>query len=201
LVVLFEAIHNERELLLQVAQGDRHAFTQVYTHYYGQVWKHISLFEPSKNGREELAQDVFVRIWDKRALLAGVDSFKDYLFLVTRNFVLNYIKALKMQRSFSGLEASREEEAGEDTEKHLQFKQYYQLFLEAMREMPKGMGNVLKMSIDQGLTSDEIAAQLRVSRAAVKKQLVKAKAFVRQYLRDHGELSILLVAFLSLFEN
>jgi RNA polymerase sigma factor (sigma-70 family) len=201
LIVPFDAIYNEKELLLRVAQGDRHAFEILYTYYYGQVWKQVSLFEPSKNGRDELAQGVFVRIWDKRVRLAGVDSFKDYLFLVTRNFVLNYIKALKLQRSFSMLDVSEETAAEDDTEKHLQFKQYYQLFLEAMREMPKGMGHVLKMSIDEGFSTDEIAVQLKVSRAAVKKQLVKAKAFVRKYVRDHGELSVLLIAFLGLFEH
>jgi RNA polymerase sigma factor (sigma-70 family) len=199
--VPLDAIHNERELLLQVAQGDRDAFKIVYTHYYGQVWKQISLFEPSQNGRDELTQDVFVRIWDKRALLAGVDSFKGYLLTITRNLVLNHIKQRKLRRSLSELGPSGEREAAEDTEKYLEGKQLNQLLLEALRKMPKGMGQVLRMDIEKGLSTDEIAAQLRVSRAAVKKQLVKARAFVRKYVRDHGELSVLLIAFLSLFEN
>jgi RNA polymerase sigma factor (sigma-70 family) len=199
--VPLDAIHNERELLLQVAQGDRDAFKIVYTHYYGQVWKQISLFEPSQNGRDELTQDVFVRIWDKRALLAGVDSFKGYLLTITRNLVLNHIKQRKLRRSLSELGPLGEQEAAEDTEKYLEGKQLNQLLLEALRKMPKGMSQVLRMDIEKGLSTDEIATQLRVSRAAVKKQLVKARAFVRKYVRDHGELSVLLIAFLSLFEN
>ena len=196
-----EALHNEKELLSRVAGGDRQAFTRLYTEYYPLVQQYVALFEPSKDSREELTQDIFVRIWDKRALLADVDSFRNYLFLTTRNFVLNYIKAMKMQRKFSELDASGETEAGEDTEKEFQFKQCYQLFLEALGKMPRGMHNVLKMSVEQGLSLDEIAGALKISKAGVKKQLVKAKAFVREYLREHAELSLLLFIFLSLFKG
>jgi RNA polymerase sigma-70 factor (ECF subfamily) len=57
------------------------------------------------------------------------------------------------------------------------------------------------MSIDGGLTLDEIAAQLGISRSGVKKQLYAAVAFVRQYLREHGEIGLALIIFLSLFEG
>jgi RNA polymerase sigma factor (sigma-70 family) len=198
--VSFEAINNEKELLSNVAEGDRSAFGALYKHYYSSVFKYVSLFEPSSRGRDELVQDIFVRVWEKHARLADVNSLKDYLFGMTRHLVFDYLRTLKLQRVFSGLEESGETASGEDIESQFQFKQYHQLSLEAMEKMPKGMGKVLKMSIEQGLSVDEIAAGLSVTRAAVKKQLVKAKAFVREYLRDHGELSILLFVFLSLFE-
>ncbi|MDP4148852.1 MAG: sigma-70 family RNA polymerase sigma factor [Bacteroidota bacterium] len=196
----FETIYNEKDLLSRVAQDDRNAFGQLYSHYYALVQKYISLFEPSRESLGELTQDVFVRIWEKRALLQNVDSFRNYVFLVTRNLVLNYIKALKIRRKLSELGSAGEAEVGEDTETIVQFRQYYQLFLEAVVEMPAGMRNVLKMNVEQGLSLDEIAGKMAISKAGVKKQLLKAKAFVRQYLRDHGELSLLLFVFLSLFE-
>jgi RNA polymerase sigma-70 factor (ECF subfamily) len=56
------------------------------------------------------------------------------------------------------------------------------------------------MSIDDGKSLDEIAEELNISRAGVKKQLYAATAFVRQYLQEHGEMTVLLFVFLSLFE-
>jgi RNA polymerase sigma factor (sigma-70 family) len=200
LAVPFETIYNEKELLSRVAQDDRGAFGQLYGHYYPLVQKYISLFEPSKESLGELTQDVFVRLWEKRALLRNIDSFRSYLFLVTRNLVLNYIKALKIQRKLSELGPSAEAAMGEDTETIVQYKQYYQVFLEAVVHMPTGMRNVLKMNVERGLSLDEIAGELGISKAGVKRQLLKAKAFVRQYLRDHAEWSVFLFVFLSLFE-
>jgi RNA polymerase sigma factor (sigma-70 family) len=198
--VPFEVIHNEKELLRQVAQGDRVAFQVLYKIYFPLVQRYVSLFEPSKRSLDELTQDVFVRIWDKRGRLGGVDSFKNYLFMVSRNVVFNYIRALKVRQRVKELDDSLETSGSNDLESELLFKQYYRIALEAMDKLPPGRRKVLKMSIDDGLSLDEIALELNISRSGVKKQLYAATAFVRQYLQDHGEISLLLFVFLSLFE-
>lgn len=196
----FEATYNERELLRQISDGDRAIFKTLYTTYYGDVQRYISLFEPTGNSLDELTQDVFVRIWEKRSYLESVDSFKGYLFMVTRNVVFNYLRGLKVQQKVK--ELSEVEGSGRnELEEQLLFKQYYQIALEAIEKLPPGRRKVLKMSVDDGLTLDEIALELNISRAGVKKQLYAATAFVRQYLQEHGELTVLLFVFLSLFEQ
>ena len=196
----FEATYNERELLRQISDGDRAIFKTLYTTYYGDVQRYISLFEPTGNSLDELTQDVFVRIWEKRSYLESVDSFKGYLFMVTRNVVFNYLRGLKVQQKVK--ELSEVEGSGRnELEEQLLFKQYYQIALEAIEKLPPGRRKVLKMSVDDGLTLDEIALELNISRAGVKKQLYAATAFVRQYLQEHGELTLLLFVFLSLFEQ
>lgn len=200
----FDIIHNEKELLGQIAQGDRDAFSDLYKYYFSYVQRYIALFEPSGDSLDELTQDVFVRIWEKRSKLAGVNSFKNYLFLVTRNVVFNYIRALKVLKVNRqlGVSGSVEEvSAGNDPESELLFKQYYHIALEAMDKLPEGRRKILKMSIDQCLSLDEIATELNISRAGVKKQLYAATAFVRQYLEEHGKMSFLLFVFISLLEG
>jgi len=182
-----------------VSQGNRGAFRSLYQHYFPLVQHYIGLFEPSKENLDELTQDVFVRIWEKRARLSDVESFKGYLFLVTRNLVFNYIRSLKVRQKLRGLEDG-EGPVVNDSENELLFKQYYDIALEAIEKLPNGRRQVLKMSIEQGLSLDEIAVQLNITKAGVKKQLYAATAFVRQYLQEHGEISVLLFIFLSLFE-
>ena len=193
-------IHNEKELLQQVSLGDRDAFRRLYTGYFEHVRRYIHLFEPSRESLDELTQDVFVRIWEKREHLGGVESFKDYLFFVTRNVVFNYLRSLKAQmkvKELDGLDGTGVYE----TEEMVLFKQYYRIALEAMEKLPPGRRKVLKMSIDDGLSLDEIAARLKISRAGVKKQLYAATDFVRRYLQEHGEITAILFVFLSLFER
>lgn len=196
----FDGIHNEKELLTQVSHGDRDAFQVLYRACYPLIQRYISLFEPSKRSLDELTQDVFVRIWEKRARLAEVESFKAYLFLVTRNTVFNFIRALKVRQKVRELDDSTAPPSNE-LENELLFKQYYELALEAMDKLPPGRRKVLKMSIDDGLTLDEIAATLRITRSGVKKQLYAATAYIRQYLQEHGEITLVMIVFLSLFEG
>jgi len=198
--VPFEGIHNEKQLLTQVSQGDRQAFQIFYKACYPLVQRYILLFEPSPQILDELTQDVFVRIWEKRDRLGAVDSFKGYLFLVTRNVVFNFIRALKVRRRVKELDVSSSPPAN-DLENELLFKQYYEIALQAMNKLPPGRLKVLKMSIDDGLSLDEIATELNISRSGVKKQLYAATAYVRQYLQEHGEITLALIIFLSLFEG
>jgi len=200
--VPFEGLNNERLLLQQISQGDRVAFKTLYTHYFSDVQHYVALFEPSRTSTDELTQDVFIRIWEKRSYLAGVDSFRSYLFMVTRNVVFNYLRGIKVQQKVKELDEAAEEGGGAGVaEDQLLYKQYYRIALEAMEKLPPGRRKVLKMSIDDGLTLDEIAVELNISRAGVKKQLYAATAFVRQYLHEHGEITALLFVFLSLFEH
>jgi RNA polymerase sigma-70 factor (ECF subfamily) len=193
-------IHNEKELLKQVSRGDRDAFKSLYSEYYGHVRRYIYLFEPSQDSLDELTQDVFVRVWEKRRHLSQVSSFKDYLFLVTRNVVFNFLRSLRLRHKMKELDGC--EGAGvNETEELVLFKQYYRIALEAMDKLPPGRRKVLKMSIDEGLSLDEIAAELKISRAGAKKQLYAATAFVRKYLQEHGEITAILFIFLSLFER
>ena len=196
----FEGIHNEKQLLTQVSQGDRQAFQIFYKACYPLVQRYILLFEPSPQILDELTQDVFVRIWEKRHRLEAVESFKGYLFLVTRNVVFNFIRALKVRQKVKELDESSGPPAN-DLESELLFKQYYEIALEAMNKLPPGRRKVLKMSIDDGLSLDEIATELKISRSGVKKQLYAATAYVRQYLQEHGEITLALIIFLSLFEG
>jgi RNA polymerase sigma-70 factor (family 1) len=188
-----EIIHNEKDLLREIAQGDRKAFGVLYKYYFPTVRHYVALFEPSGTMLDELTQDVFVRIWEKRSKLAAVDSFKNYLFLVTRNVVFNYIRALKVlkaKQQSAGPEAAEGIAGGSDPESELLFKQYYHMALEAIDKLPEGRRKILQMSIDRGLSLDEIAAELNISRAGVKKQLYAATAFVRQYLQENGKMGL-----------
>jgi RNA polymerase sigma-70 factor (family 1) len=198
--VPFDGLHNEKELLMQVSHGDREAFRVLYTACYPHVQRYISLFESSGRVLDELTQDVFVRIWEKRERLTEVESFKSYLFMVTRNVVLNFFRALKVRQKVRELDEGMV--VGEnDLENELLYKQYYRLAIEAMEKLPPGRRKVLKMSVDERLTLDEIAARLGITRSGVKKQLYAATAFVRQYLQEHGEITLALIIFLSLFDR
>jgi len=202
--VPFKAIYNEKELLGQVAQGSRGAFGELYKFYFPYVQRYVALFESAEISMDELTQDVFVRIWEKREKLSQVDAFRGYLFLVTRNVVFNYLRALKVLR-LRQLSGNGEDvdgvPGGNDPEGELLFKQYYNIAMEAIEKLPAGRRKILKMSLEQGLSLDEIATGLNITRSGVKKQLYAATSFVRQYLQENGEMSLLLFVFLSLFEG
>jgi RNA polymerase sigma-70 factor (family 1) len=198
--VPFTPLHNEKRLISRIMDGDRKAFREFHVHYYSLVQQYLRLFVSDQNDLDELTQDIFLKIWVKRHLLKNVEAFQGYLFRMCKNHVLNYFRSLKIGRKLVELSVSDEGVATEETESQILFKQYYKIAMEGIEKLSQGRRRILKMSIEQGLTLDEIATEMEITRAGVKKQLYAATAFVRKYLREHGELSVLLFAFLSLFE-
>lgn len=196
----FTPLHNEKRLISRIMGGDRKAFKEFHVHYFPVVQQYLRLFVNDQNDLDELTQDIFLKIWVKRHLLMHVEAFQGYLFRMVKNHVLNYFRSLKMGRKMVELSASENHAASDDTESQILFRQYYRIASEGIEKLSQGRRRILKMSIEQGLTLDEIAAEMEITRAGVKKQLYAATAFVRKYLQEHGELSVLLFAFISLFE-
>lgn len=195
-----DTIYDEKNILGRVAASDREAFRLLYGHYFQVVQKYVALFTPAKDTLEELTQDVFIKLWEKRERLATIDSFKDYLFIVSRNTVFNYFRSLKVRQQTRELEEAMEATPVHQAEHDILYKQYYHIAAEGMDKLTPRRREILKMRIERGLSLDEIAEQLQITRAAVKKQLYEATAFVRQYLLDHAEITVVLFVFLSLFD-
>ncbi len=176
------------------AAGDRKAFTQLYKDHLNNVFNYIFLFTKSKEETEELIQDVFVKIWENREKLPDVQLFKSYLFKMAKNKLIDQVRHEQIKyRVFA--EVKRTKVASEDiTADQSAYKEYYLIVQQAIEKLPTRRKFIFKLSTENGLSHDEIAARLNISKSAVKKQLYNASDFVRNYLAKHGELSFSIMA-------
>lgn len=183
-------LYNENELLLQVATGDRGAFTKLYSQYLDAAFHYVYLFTKSKDDTEEILQEVFVKIWENREKLGEIQSFKNYLFKAAKNRVLDEVRKEQVRyRVLTEIKRGRnvDDKSTEDT---LAYKDYYRVVQQAIEKLPPKRKLIFRLNTENGLSHDEIAAQLGVSKSMVKNQLYKAYDFVRHYLSQHGGLSL-----------
>jgi RNA polymerase sigma-70 factor (ECF subfamily) len=178
--------YDEKELLMQVAAGDRKAFTDLYSVYVSNVYQFVFLFTRSKDNAEEIIQDVFVSIWEKKEKLAEVTSFKSYLFKAAKNKLIDEVRHLQIRHRVLAEIKRNKAESYDATNNEVDYKEYYKAVQEAIQKLPPKRKMIFQLSTEQGLSHDEIAEQLRVSKSFVKNQLYKALDFVRQYLSKHG---------------
>lgn len=133
---MFEIAHaDERELLMQVASGDEHAFRQLFMMHHQQLGEHMLRITNSIELAEEVVQDVFLKIWFTRESLGRVDNFKAYLFVISKNHALNCLKKLAKERAV----IKQLEEAGTGN-LHAEITgtdMYYNLLDEAIDQLPR----------------------------------------------------------------
>jgi len=84
--------NNEPELLNRLSKGDEYAYTHIYTYYHADILKLARKLAKSPKQAEELANDVFAKIWVNRQELPGVTSFNEYLFVTAHDYILSRLK-------------------------------------------------------------------------------------------------------------
>jgi RNA polymerase sigma-70 factor (ECF subfamily) len=190
------AQYDEKALLLKAADGDRKAFTELYAKWADSLYNYVFLFCKSKEDSEEILQEVFVKLWEGRERLTEINSFKNYLFKAAKNKVINQVNHLQVRhRVFAEIKrkkASEYESASDEAD----YKSYYQIVQKAIAKLPPKRKLIFRLNVENGLSHDEIASQLQVSKSFVKNQLYKAYEFVRQYLSRHGDFYFPVLIFL-----
>jgi RNA polymerase sigma-70 factor (family 1) len=198
--VLEKNLHDETKLLELLAQGREFAFTQLFDHYHSRIYRSALKFLRSQELAEEIVQEVFLKVWQKREELLHVRNFNAYLFTMARNLIFDNIKKIAteaaLHREFAyGLVHEN------STEKLMLERQYEQLLNAAVEQLPPKQKQIFLLSKTEGLSHEVIAKQLSISRLTVKTHMAKALQSIRHKLQHHLGTVLFLAAFLHNFRR
>ncbi len=169
---------DSRILLESIAAGDTEAFATLFRRWYPKVKVFLVRFINDEKIAEDLAQDIFVRIWTFGPALNEIKRFDTYLYKMTRNAALNYLRDRKV--GLNVMDLSLMDDA--DTE-GIYYKQEKILVMRMLVEkMPPQRQKVFKMSRQNGLSNDQIAEILGISKKTVENHLTDALRTLRQAL-------------------
>lgn len=180
----------EKELLKKCALGDRQAFSTLYTTYLSQLMRYLFLFNPSREENEEIIQDVFLKIWEKRESLAEIESFKAYAFKISKNLLIDGIRRAKVEKKVREFIAPESEDCGIRLDDDLCFEEYQNVASKAIDRLTEKRRHIFELRTKDGLSLDEIADRLQISKSVVKKQYYAASSSIVEYLKKRGEMTI-----------
>jgi len=178
----------DARLMGSVAHGDRVAFRKLVEKHQHRVVGTIAKMLGDDRDAEDLAQHVFLRVWNSAARYEPRAKFTTWLFTITRNLVFNEIRRRERSRADS-LDA-RIDECGDTFADKLTLSasdELIQAELEAAVQAaidalppPQRLAVVLRRYED--LSYDEIAEVTQLSVAAVKSLLFRARASLKERL-------------------
>lgn len=162
-------------LILQIQQDNEHAFKRLYQAYYIRVATFIMGIIKKHDIAEDLAQDVFVNLWINRKTLDATRSLQNYIFVSS----LNYLKK-EMVFSSEPLEAQADVSTGNMVEDTFFAKEIALLIEMVVSEMPEQRQRIYRMNREQGLSNEEIADRLGISKRSVENQVSLALKEIRE---------------------
>jgi RNA polymerase sigma-70 factor (family 1) len=175
-------LYNEKTLLSNIAIGDQSAFTELYHHYSPEVFNAAMVYLKDQLDANELVQEVFMKIWEKRAGLPEIDSFSNYLFILVRNRIYDgFRKKATEQTALIHFFRTAPGATIDNADHQVRDRQYGQLLQSAIDQLSPARKKVY-LARSQGKSYERIAQEYNISVTTAKKQMTQAKQFIQDYI-------------------
>ena len=174
---------DDNVLYLKLKEGDERAFKALFQKHYPAMCNFARQFLNDSEMAEETAQDMFVRIWEKRATLNIETSVKHYFFRSIRNHCLNQIQHQKIRQQYATkmMESSQQEI---DPEQYYIEGELAERIEKSIGSLPTKRQEIFRLSREKGLKYKEIAEELNISIKTVEAQMGLALKHLRDELKE-----------------
>jgi RNA polymerase sigma-70 factor (ECF subfamily) len=179
----------ESELVVALSKGDIKAFNSLFQLFGKRLYGFAYGFLKSKPEAEELVQEVFMKVWDKRTELKAQLSFRGYIFTIAFNIIRKHF--LKVALTNKYLEQQIFVDIDQSTLQEIDFQSTKKKIDAIIDRMPERRKAVFVKSRFEGYSIKEIADEFGTSPKTVENQLGEALKFVKDNLRKEGLGSIL----------
>ena len=177
----------------QINKLDSATFRLFYKNYYKALVYYAIQIIGEPDTAEDIVQELFSIIWEKKMLFRSLPSFKTYLYNSVRNASLDHLRHKDVESSYVQKVVNLDmiHRVGEDEEKEFFSEEIYRQLFQTISELPEYCRKIFLMYM-KGRKNEEIAKTLNISLETVKTQKKRALAFLRGKL-SHSQLMLLQV--------
>ena len=167
------------------------AFERLFKEHFKALHAYANVMLRDDEMAEEMVQNVFLKLWEKRDDLNVEVSVKAYLYKMVHNACLNHFKHTKTKAKYEDYATYSLPSEEESAAKKLELKELEARISEALNELPQQCRIIFQMSRFEELKYKEIAEQLGLSIKTVENQMGKALRIMRTQLADFLPLILL----------
>lgn len=178
-----EILEQDHLLIDAIKNGSQTAFERFFKQHYSQLCGFAFGYVQNSDEAEDLVQNAFFTIWQKRENLSPNQSLKSYVYTAVKNACFNKLKSQKVRDEYGQLAVANEEHSI-DAQELLQEAELSERINAAINAMPTERQRIFLMSRNDGLKYKEIAEKLGKSIKTVENQMGKALKYMREELAD-----------------
>ena len=191
-------LYDENVLLGQLAEGSTAAFDSIYYRYFEAVRANIFKIVRDPEMTDDILQEVFISLWDKRSTFGNYKKISGWLFVASYNRSLNYLRRRATEKLHIAATGLQRDYADDPEQNALQEKQY-RLLEEAIATLPPQRKKVFELCRLGGRTYEQAAIELSISKNTVKDHLTHASESIRMYIASRAGDSLHLAYFTMIF--
>lgn len=178
-------IYIDKELIRKLKKGDIEAFNRIFYAYSSKLYHFAYGYLKSKEDAEEMVQEIFSKIWDKRTDIKEEYEFRSYLFSIAFNYIKKHFRSKALINKYAEFATTNNPES-EQIEEDVNYASLKIRVDQLVDQMPEKRKAVFFKSRVEGKNSKEIAAEMNISPSTVENHLNQALRFLRLHLKDEN---------------
>jgi RNA polymerase sigma-70 factor (ECF subfamily) len=164
--------------------NNKKAFSDLFTKYYKRLCCYADTYLFNFEQSRDIVQTVFVKLWEKRDRLNGIENIESYLFKTVRNSCLDYIKSLEVKDAYN-LKVLQKIDAEVYEDKQHEINELTEIISETVNSLPKTTQQIFLLSKDSTKKQRDIAKTLGISIKTVEWNISKVKKELEKKLKNY----------------
>ncbi len=175
-------------VIASLRKGDKKAFEAIYFEFYDMIYYLCIQYIQDKKISEDMVHDTFLKLWEVRGSLSDEDNIRNFLYTITKNNCLNYLRnqkiVLKYKNYIGYQEAVFNCESMVKLGDYLEFKELKERIEESISMLPEDIRDTFTLSRNKELKYKEIAVKQNISIKTVEARISRALRILREELKD-----------------
>jgi RNA polymerase sigma-70 factor (ECF subfamily) len=191
-------LYSDEKLMQEIKADNMLAFDILYKKYSKRIYRFGYSILKSQEDTENLIQDVFLNLWEKRQNVKRDASVKFYLFTIAYNSAITLIRKKSKESEFISYLKSLPELNQEPTSLKTEFNELTNKLEEIIQKLPQRQKQIYLLHKVKGLKYSEIAEQLKISANTIENHMSRALKTIRAKLESYDLLSYVFLILLVL---
>lgn len=167
-----------------IKKGDIKSYEALFRAYYKPLLIYSERIVSDTDDANEIVQDIFLKLWEKRKNLEIKTSVNSYLYRAVYNNSLQLLKRKKLDLKYKQYKFHQSNESISPSENMIATELNHKIGL-LLEQLPDNCKRIFRMSRFQGLKYQEIADELAISIKTVEANMTKALKFFRENLAEY----------------
>ncbi|MBV7533089.1 RNA polymerase sigma factor [Chitinophaga sp. sic0106] len=184
---------HEKQLLAEIARGDRHAFKEIYDHYYPHIYQFAFRLLQSRTLSQEVLQETMLKLWQQGDRLPAILNLDAWLHQVTRHHAIDLLRKSAVSARVQAVIRDSYDDRHNETEESILLNETRKILEEGIRQLPRQQHLVYQLCQQQGMKYEEVATLLNISHGTVQTHMKLALKSLRRYMQEHTDIAVLLI--------
>ncbi|NLU29774.1 MAG: RNA polymerase sigma-70 factor [Bacteroidales bacterium] len=176
--------NEDHALFLLIKKRDKDAFSAVYQKYHRYLYLLAVKYLKDAQLAEDAVQHVFVKLWETTKNIEIEINLKNYLYTMTKNYILNTIRDHKEEISLSYANAQIDIPGQDDIIKALEDKQMRSILYQGVESLPPQKKEVCLRKLETTDSNQQIADKMGISVHTVKSHYQESVKILRSYFQQ-----------------